>query len=788
MQVDLMRLYDTSKNFIRVIADPIDTSIEYDIKLDGKILTFKVVDSELIFNEQYIRFYGQEWVIKATRRDGQFIEVTAKHNIEELVGNAFNFVKVTSLNLNGILTVIFNAANANFPSFDWTYALSADLLTRPTILGKRRSMDVENIKFIEVIEEVLRMWFLEVEFNTLTKQVIFHYKRGTNKGVYFSSQLNLRKIDLESDTYDYVTRLIPVGKDGLRISSVNGGKDYVENYTYSNKVLVAFWVDNRYTDATTLRDDAILKLEELAIPMIVYSCDIVDLSSQNPMLSYDIGDTVTTINEQLGMKDVQRIMKMVVYPYDPEKNTAELASRKPKFEDLQNEMIDAREKVNGEISAIVSDVGSLAGRVSEAESNITQTETQIELGVKSSSNTRDSVVPYNQFEWEQGAIDGWSGANIPSTEYIRTIGFHSVKPSTQYALECSDTLDSISTIVFWYNGTTFLSFDTFNPNGKIVTSPATATNCRLRMRKSDATTFNLSEMPNHWARVSPNATLKEMSSQLTIQANEIATKVTATYVDNKIAEINKANPNRVSNLPANYDQGDIVSGVNSNSNLHIRTRLFYPIASGFVTYQIADVYEAKIILYDSSYAYIREEPYSNKRTFNLTNSGFFKVVVRSKALNTILPAEIETSNLKVANESSATAWNLYFGDLTLEQQKDLYTFKILSRAGLTFDGTSSTLQLDALVLLNNVDVTDLMTSQQFAWTRVSKNPTLDSQFNALGITGKTLTITSTYLDRSATYMCLFTISESAYLVTKFGNRILTKANNHYLLAITSGGE
>ena len=239
MQVDLMRLYDTSKNFIRVISDPIETSIEYDIKLDGKILTFKVVDSELIENEQYIRFYGQEWVIKATRRDGQFIEVTAKHNIEELVGNAFNSVKVTSLNLNDILTVIFNAANTDFPAFGWSYALSADLLTLPAILGKQRSMDVENIKFIEVIEEVLRMWFLEVEFNTLTKQVIFHYKRGTNKGVYFSSQLNLRKIDLESDTYDYVTRLIPVGKDGLRISSVNGGKDYVENYTYSNKVLVA---------------------------------------------------------------------------------------------------------------------------------------------------------------------------------------------------------------------------------------------------------------------------------------------------------------------------------------------------------------------------------------------------------------------------------------------------------------------------------------------------------------------------------------------------------------------
>jgi phage minor structural protein len=351
MQMDLMRLYDISKNFIRVIADPIDTKIEYDIKLDDKVLTFRVVDSEPIIDEQYIRFYGQEWVVKATRRDGQYIEVTAKHNIEELVGNAFNFVKTTSLTLNETLTVIFNGANTNFPSFGWTYALSTNLLAETAILARRRSIDVETIKFIDVLQEVIRLWFLEVEFNTLNKQVIFHYKRGSNKGVYFSSQLNLRKIDLESDTYDYATRLIPVGKDGLRISAVNGGKNYVENYTYSNKVLTAFWVDTRYTSATALRDDAILRLEELAMPMRVYSCDIIDLSSQNPMLSYEIGDTVTIMNEQLGIKDVQRIMKMVVYPYETEKNTADLASRKPKFEDLQNEMLDSRDKVNATILA-----------------------------------------------------------------------------------------------------------------------------------------------------------------------------------------------------------------------------------------------------------------------------------------------------------------------------------------------------------------------------------------------------------------------------------------------------
>ena len=347
--LDLMRLYDTAKNFIRVIADPIDTKIEYDIKLDDKILSFKVVDSELILNEQYIRFYGQEWVVKATRRDGQYIEITAKHNIEAVVGNVFNSVKTSSLNLNDTLSVIFSGANSSFTSFGWTYALSANLASQSAILSKRRSIDVENITFLATLEEVLSLWFLEIEFDTLNKQVIFHHKRGENKGVYFTSQLNLRKIDLEVDTYEYATRLVPVGKDNLRIASVNGGLNYVSNYAYSDKIITAVWVDTRYTSATNLRDDAILKLAELSSPLRVYGCDIVDLSAQNPMLSYELGDTVTLINEQLGIKDVQRIMKMEVYPYDSEKNTAELANRRGTFQDIQNQLLDSRDTVNATI-------------------------------------------------------------------------------------------------------------------------------------------------------------------------------------------------------------------------------------------------------------------------------------------------------------------------------------------------------------------------------------------------------------------------------------------------------
>lgn len=278
--------------------------------------------------------------------------------------------------------------------------------------------------------------------------------------------------------------------------------------------------------------------------------------------------------------------------------------------------------------------------------------------------------------------------------------------------------------------------------------------------------------------------LSTVQSTLTVQAGEIASKVTASYVDNKILEVNTAKPNRVSNLPASFEQGTLTAGVPADSLYHIRSKAFYPINAGYVTVQCNDLYEAMVVIYSSTYAYVSSQTWSSLLTFNLSDPQFFKVVLRSKTGNTIVIDDVATSELKVANEATASIWNMYYGDLSLEAQKELYYFHILSRNGLTFDG-DTTLILDAQVLLDNIDVTSLMASGQFVWTRVSKNPTIDAQFNALGITGSSLTVTSAYLDRSATYQCQFSISDVAYLNTFTGNRILTLANNSYLLAIQS---
>ena len=175
---------------------------------------------------------------------------------------------------------------------------------------------------LSALGKVRDAWMCEMRFDTKNKVVYFRERFGEDKGVFFTKSLNLRKLDLTSDSYDYYTRIIPIGADGLRINDVNGGKSYVENYQYSNKIRTLIWEDTNYEDAETLKEDAEKKLDDMSKPVKSYSADIVDLAAQRPeysIMSFDLGDTILLLDEQTGIKEKQRIVKLKEYPKEPGK-------------------------------------------------------------------------------------------------------------------------------------------------------------------------------------------------------------------------------------------------------------------------------------------------------------------------------------------------------------------------------------------------------------------------------------------------------------------------------------
>ena len=147
----------------------------------------------------------------------------------------------------------------------------------------------------------------------------------------------LKKIQVQSNSYDFATRLIPVGKDGLMLNV--DGKNYIENYQYSKKVKTMTWKDERYTDVESLKEDAEAKLDEISKPYKSYTADVVNLAEQSEehkeVFSIALGDTVLLISKSTGIRESHRIVKFYEYPQTREKNKVELANTRLSFEEVQ---------------------------------------------------------------------------------------------------------------------------------------------------------------------------------------------------------------------------------------------------------------------------------------------------------------------------------------------------------------------------------------------------------------------------------------------------------------------
>lgn len=150
-------------------------------------------------------------------------------------------------------------------------------------------------------------------------------------------------MQVQSNSYDFATRLIPIGKDGLMLNI--DGKNYVENHQYSKKVKTMTWKDERYTDVESLKEDAEAKLDELSKPYRSYTAEIINLveavqdeekkEQYKEVFSIALGDTVLLISKSTGIRESHRIVKFYEYPLTKEKNKVELANTRLSFEEVQ---------------------------------------------------------------------------------------------------------------------------------------------------------------------------------------------------------------------------------------------------------------------------------------------------------------------------------------------------------------------------------------------------------------------------------------------------------------------
>lgn len=382
-----MQIFNDKKKRIGTLSGFKDREIITTLDSGDKELSFNYPAAgalvDLLKEEYYIRTKTDEYVIKAVEKGEQFNKYTAVLNVEELEGAAFPYgFESDEQTIKACLEFAFKGTG-------WHVGTC-------TVTKKRTIDEQECVTAWDVLQKCLTTYRCECIIHSLTKTVDIYDRIGSDKGCYFMEGLNLRKISLKSDTYDFYTRIYPIGKDGITPKWLTG-KDYIDNFQYSSKIKAYVWKDERYTNTTSLIEDATAKIEEMSRPYKAYTAEVVDLANASEeykdILSYGIGDTVTLVSKKTRTKEKQRIVKIREYPETPKKNTVEISNARKTFAEIQKEETAAATEeaisiANNNTKKVLRD-GYYTK--TDVESHITAAKDEISLGVSQVYETKKTV-------------------------------------------------------------------------------------------------------------------------------------------------------------------------------------------------------------------------------------------------------------------------------------------------------------------------------------------------------------------------------------------------------------
>ncbi|WP_455618819.1 phage tail spike protein [Eisenbergiella sp.] len=394
-----MQIFNDEKKRIGTLMGVRNREITKTLDSGDKEITFEYpVRGEMadyLKEEYYIRTKDDEFVIKATETSGEYNKYTAVLNVEELEGQSFPYGFIShEQTIRACLEFAFEGTG-------WKVG-------NCTVTKKRTINKEESATAWDILQDCLKTYRCECSIDSINKQVNIYEQIGQDRGCYFVEGLNLRELTAQSDTYEFYTRIVPLGKDGITIEWLHG-KEYLENYQYSKKIKTYTWKDERYTNTTSLMEDAAEKLEELSKPYKVYSADVADLAEANPeyknILDYGIGDTVRMVSRSAGIREKQRIVKIVEYPESPEKNTVELSNTTKTFAEVQKTETELAKTeaiyiANSTTKKILTDYST----TQEIETKITASKEAIELSVSEKYQTIDAMGDYSTTSEMNAAI------------------------------------------------------------------------------------------------------------------------------------------------------------------------------------------------------------------------------------------------------------------------------------------------------------------------------------------------------------------------------------------------
>ena len=341
--------------------------------------TIAIKDSAYPYIAEEVSIELQEdeyYVIKSIEKRGDIATVTCRLDLDDFrAGGILEYSKEETLS---------QCMDFCLTGTGWTVQGAV------AVPGKKlNELDTGNV--LDLMRVAQENYGVVFKYNTRKKVVsVVFPQSGDNKGAYLTEELNLQDLSDRRDSYSLCTRLIPVGVDGLTIESVNDGKNYVENFSYTNKVITKVWKDERYTIAQNLKDAAIEYLKRVAYPTRVYDGQVINLAEIDEKysgLEFRVGDVITLIDAQSGIRTEYEIVTHRRYPFEPERDTVEINAAAESYQSVIKGLTDTSQKMfvsnRKKISEVIQTVDGMYLRVNDTYTrgeteNLLESQIQIE--------------------------------------------------------------------------------------------------------------------------------------------------------------------------------------------------------------------------------------------------------------------------------------------------------------------------------------------------------------------------------------------------------------------------
>lgn len=288
---------------------------------------------ELIFNmsiyddnyphvlEEAVIEYEQPYLVKAIDAGASTAKIKCQLNLDALKAEL-------KLGYSNNSATLQQTVDSVLPS-GWLFVDNSGSTISRTIEG--------NYTPLEVLQQCVDTYGVVFRFDVSAKIVrAYTLSAFQPLGAFASRELNLTEINFKGKSTDFFTRLYAYGKDGLSFSDINDGKPYVEYHGYTDKVICAYWQDERYTIKDNLLAAAQAAVKTGGSPDRSYECTVYDLAATNPEMyswqDFSLFSVVRLIDDIKNITLDYQVVEYWRYPYYPEKNLVTLSSTAPKIQ------------------------------------------------------------------------------------------------------------------------------------------------------------------------------------------------------------------------------------------------------------------------------------------------------------------------------------------------------------------------------------------------------------------------------------------------------------------------